>query len=59
MKNLSPMSIRMAANTGRLGKAVKWYFGPYHRHRICSLGGLARGAFLTQAWLQQKFSRSA
>jgi glycosyltransferase involved in cell wall biosynthesis len=58
LRNLSPMSIRMAANTGRLEEAIPWYFGPYHRHRILTLGGIRRGLSLTRKWLKERFVRT-
>ena len=57
MKDLSPMSIRMGANTGHLDEAIGWYFGPYHRHRILSPGGLKTGLLLGKTWLRAKLRR--
>jgi len=30
----------------RLDEAITWYFGPYHKARILSPGGIKRGLFL-------------
>ena len=54
MKNMSPMSIRMAANTGRLNEAIAWYFGPYHRHRILSPSGAKTAVLLGKTWLSKR-----
>ena len=54
MKNLSPMSIRMAANTGHVDEAIPWYFGQYHRHHILSPAGLKTGFILAKTWLAEK-----
>ena len=52
---LSPRSIRMAMNTGRLKEATTWYFGSYHRRRILTLGGIRRGFWLAKAWVREGF----
>jgi glycosyltransferase involved in cell wall biosynthesis len=41
--NLAPMGLIMAANRGQLDEAIKLYFGPYHRGRIFTPGGIKRG----------------
>jgi glycosyltransferase involved in cell wall biosynthesis len=46
LKNVAPIGILSAANTGRLDEASAWYFGPYHRARILTPGGLKRGLYL-------------
>ena len=46
------MGVLMAANTGHLDEAVQWYFGPYHRARILSPGGLKRGLLLLKKRLE-------
>jgi len=59
LRNLSPMGVRMAANTGHLNQAIAWYFGPYHRDRILTKSGLRTGLLLVDAWLRNKFSGKA
>ena len=56
LRNLSPMGVRMAANTGRLEEAFTLYFGPFHRHRILSPGGIRTGFVLIETWLKERFS---
>jgi glycosyltransferase involved in cell wall biosynthesis len=46
LKGLIPMGIVMGANTGRIDEAIAWYFGPYHRARIPTPGGIKRGLYL-------------
>jgi glycosyltransferase involved in cell wall biosynthesis len=55
LKDLSPTSIRMAANTGRLKEAIEWYFGPYHRPRILTPGGIKTGLLLAKVWIKEGF----
>jgi len=52
LKNLSPMSIRMAAKKGKVQEATRWYFGPYHRRRILTLGGIRTGLLLLRAYVK-------
>lgn len=56
LRNTSPIAICMAMNTGRLNEAISWYFGPNHRDRILTLGGIRRGLWLVQAWLREKMA---
>ena len=52
LKNLAPMGIFAAAHNGHLDEAIAWYFGPYHRARILTPGGLKRGLQLLQLRLK-------
>jgi len=46
------MSIRMAAKKGKVQEATRWYFGPYHRRRILTLGGIRTGLLLLRAYVK-------
>jgi glycosyltransferase involved in cell wall biosynthesis len=59
LRDLSPMSIQMATNTGRLDEAIAWYLGPYHQKRIASLGGIKRGLLIAMALTRRKLARAA
>ncbi len=54
LQNLAPMGVRMAAHTGHLKEAFAWYFGPYHRRRLLTPGGMRTGFLLVETWLLQK-----
>jgi glycosyltransferase involved in cell wall biosynthesis len=58
LEDLSPMGIWTAARTGRVKEAAAWYFGPFHRNRILTPGGIRRGLFLARSWLRPNIARS-
>jgi glycosyltransferase involved in cell wall biosynthesis len=39
LRERSPVAIMMAAQNGFTTDGLRWFFGPYHRRRIFSLGG--------------------
>lgn len=39
LRERSPVAVMMAAQNGFSRDGLRWFFGPYHRHRILSLGG--------------------
>lgn len=51
LRERSPIAIMAAADNGFVRDGFRWFFGPYHRHRITSLGGLRRLARLISASL--------
>jgi hypothetical protein len=59
LRNLAPMGVRMAANTGHLKEAVAWYFGPYHRRRLITPGGMRTGFVLVETWLKETFGSAS
>jgi glycosyltransferase involved in cell wall biosynthesis len=42
LRNRAPISILQAAREGNPRTGLKWFFGPYHRHRILTAGGARR-----------------
>jgi len=42
LERKAPVAVMVAAQKGYVQDGLKWYFGPYHRHRILSFGGVRR-----------------
>jgi glycosyltransferase involved in cell wall biosynthesis len=42
LRRRAPVAVMMAAQNGYVKDGFRWFFGPYHRHRVLSLGGVRR-----------------
>jgi glycosyltransferase involved in cell wall biosynthesis len=42
LRRRAPVAVMMAAQNGYVRDGFRWFFGPYHRHRVLSLGGVRR-----------------
>ncbi len=49
LRQYAPGGIMQAIRSGRLDEAKQWYFGPFHRGRICTPGGIRRGLLYLHA----------
>ena len=54
LRNRSPVAVMRAAQHGFVRDGFSWYFGPHHRHRIPTLGGIRRLLVLIGASLGLK-----
>jgi glycosyltransferase involved in cell wall biosynthesis len=55
LKDVAPRAVCDATKRGEIKDAFDWYFGPYHRHLIMTLGGIRRGLQLLVSGMDEGF----